>query len=59
MPPGGTGLDRNNPQVAKLMQQQKDIIISMGQMLGEEVQHVMRNIKRYETVFQLIREAKL
>ena len=30
MPPGGTGLDRNNPQVAKLMQQQKDIIISMG-----------------------------
>ena len=59
MPPGGTGLDRNNPQVAKLMQQQKDIIISMGQMLGEEVQHVMRNIKRYETVIPINTGSKI
>lgn len=53
MPPGGTGLDRKNPQVAKLMQQQKDIIVSMGQMLGEEVMHVMREIKRHETIIPI------
>lgn len=43
MPPGGEGLDRNNPQVAKLMNQQKQMILSMGQMLGEEVLHVSRD----------------
>ncbi|HWI87582.1 MAG TPA: neutral/alkaline non-lysosomal ceramidase N-terminal domain-containing protein [Sphingomonas sp.] len=43
MPPGGQGLDRNNPQVAKLMNQQKRMILSMGQMLGEEVLHVTRS----------------
>jgi hypothetical protein len=48
MPPGGTGLDRNNPRVAKLMNQQKQICQSMGQMLGEEVMHVMRTVKRSE-----------
>jgi hypothetical protein len=42
MPPGGQGMDRNNPQVAKLMNQQKQMILSMGQMLGEEVLHVSR-----------------
>ena len=42
MPPGGQGLDRNNPQVAKLMSQQTRMITSMGQMLGEEVLHTMR-----------------
>lgn len=42
MPPGGTGMDRSNPQVAKLMNQQKQMILSMGQMLGEEVLHVSR-----------------
>lgn len=42
MPPGGEGLDRNNPQVAKLMNQQKQMILSMGQMLGEEVLRVNR-----------------
>ena len=42
MPPGGTGMDRKNPQVAKLMAQQKQMILSMGQMLGEEVLHVSR-----------------
>ena len=29
MPPGGTGLDRSNPKVAKLMNQQKEICQSM------------------------------
>lgn len=42
MPPGGEGMDRNNPRVAKLMNQQKQMILSMGQMLGEEVLHVAR-----------------
>lgn len=42
MPPGGTGMDRTNPRVAKLMDQQKRMILSMGQMLGEEVLHVSR-----------------
>jgi neutral ceramidase len=43
MPPGGQGLDRADPTVAKLMNQQKQMILSMGQLLGEEVLHVMRN----------------
>lgn len=46
MPPGGQGLDRNDPQVVKLMSQQKQMILSMGQFLGEEVLHVMRGIER-------------
>lgn len=46
MPPGGQGLDRNDPQVAKLMNQQKQMLASMGQFLGEEVLHIMRGIKR-------------
>ena len=49
MPPGGEGLNRNDPQVAKLMQQQKQMIASMGQFLGEEVLHVMRGIERKES----------
>ncbi|MET0246740.1 MAG: neutral/alkaline non-lysosomal ceramidase N-terminal domain-containing protein [Sphingomonas sp.] len=47
MPPGGTGMDRNNPRVAMLMKQQKQMTLSMGQMLGEEVLHVTRaNLER-------------
>ena len=42
MPPGGTGMDRSNPRVATLMKQQKQMALSMGQMLGEEVLHVAR-----------------
>jgi neutral ceramidase len=42
MPPGGVGLDRNDPEVARLMQQQRQMQVSMGQMLGEEVLHVRR-----------------
>ena len=44
MPPGGQGLDRANPRVAKLMSQQRQMVQSMGQLLGEEVLHVMRGI---------------
>jgi neutral ceramidase len=49
MPPGGQGLDRANPQVAKLMQQQRNLLTSMGQLLGEEVLHTMRTIPRLAT----------
>jgi neutral ceramidase len=43
MPPGGQGLDKHDPKVAKLMNEQRQMTISMGQMLGEEVLHVMRS----------------
>src|SRR4051812_13356205 len=49
MPPGGQGLDRNNPAVARLMNQQKQMILSMGQFLGEEVMHVMRDMERTDS----------
>ena len=42
MPPGGEGLDRSDPRTALLMEQQKRMILSMGQFLGEEVLHVSR-----------------
>ncbi len=42
MPPGGEGLNRDDPRTALLMEQQKRMILSMGQFLGEEVLHVMR-----------------
>jgi len=43
MPPGGQGLNKHDPKVAKLMNQQRQMTVSMGQMLGEEVLHVMRS----------------
>lgn len=46
MPSGGSGLDRSNPKVAKLMEQQKQMLKSMGQFLGEEVLRVTREIDR-------------
>ena len=49
MPPGGEGLDRKNPAVARLMNQQRQMVSSMGQFLGEEVLHVMRGIERMGT----------
>ena len=49
MPPGGEGLDRKNPAVARLMNQQRQMVSSMGQFLGEEVMHVMRRIERMDT----------
>jgi hypothetical protein len=48
MPPGGQGLDKTDPTVIKLMNQQKQMIASMGQFLGEEVLHVMRGMGRKE-----------
>lgn len=42
MPPGGQGLDKQDPTVKKLLDQQKMMIKSMGQFMGEEVKRVMR-----------------
>ena len=53
MPPGGEGLDRSNPTVARLMNQQRQMVASMGQLLGEEVLHVMRGIERTQTAVPL------
>lgn len=58
-PPGGVGLDRQNPVVAKLMNQQKQMILSMGQMLGEEVLHAMRSTTREESAVQLYTNQKI
>jgi hypothetical protein len=58
-PPGGVGMDRQNPEVAKLMNQQKQMIQSMGQMLGEEVLHVMRSVNREESTVQLYSDQKV
>jgi hypothetical protein len=49
MPPGGQGLDRSNPEVQRLMDEQKQMILSMGQMLGEEVLHAARTARVPET----------
>lgn len=50
MPPGGQGMDRSNPRVAMLMEQQKQMNLTLGQMLGEEVLHVLRSgLSRPET----------
>ena len=50
MLPGGMGLDRSNAEVARLMQEQRQIQVSMGQMLGEEVLHVRRaGLERAQT----------
>jgi neutral ceramidase len=48
MPPGGEGLDRKDPRVARLMNQQRQMVSSMGQFLGEEVLRVLRGIERSE-----------
>jgi len=53
MPPGGEGLDRKDPRVARLMNQQRQMVLSMGQFLGEEVLHVMRGIERPEAAVPL------
>lgn len=46
MPPGGQGLNKQDPTVKRLMNQQKQMSASMGQFLGEEVLRVMRGIER-------------
>jgi neutral ceramidase len=45
MPPGGQGLNKKDPTVKKLLDQQKMMIKSMGQFLGEEVKRVMREME--------------
>jgi neutral ceramidase len=44
MPSGGQGLNKQDPTVKRLLDQQKQMIISMGQMLGEEVKRAMREM---------------
>lgn len=46
MPPGGVGLDRDNPTVQRLLKEQEMINDAMGVMLGEEVKRVMREVSR-------------
>lgn len=59
MPPGGTGLDRKDPKTALLMNQQKQMILTYGQMLGEEVLHVVRmGIPRMETATRIYGDEK-
>jgi hypothetical protein len=58
MPPGGQGLDRNDAAVARLMNQQRQMVSSMGQFLGEEVLYVMRNIERTDTEVRLFGSQK-
>jgi hypothetical protein len=59
MPPGGTGLDRNDPKTALLMNQQKQMILTYGQMLGEEVLHVARfGIPHMENVTRIYADTK-
>jgi hypothetical protein len=59
MPSGGTGLDRNDPKTALLMNQQKQMILTYGQMLGEEVLHTVRfGIPHFETATRIYGDAK-
>ena len=53
MPPGGQGLNKKDPVVMRLMDQQKQMIVSMGQFLGEEVLHVMRSIERTDSAVEI------
>ncbi|MDI9551757.1 MAG: hypothetical protein GX125_02590 [Bacteroidales bacterium] len=49
MPPGGQGLDRTKPEVQRLLNEQKMMIQSMGQMLGEAIRYAIEGIRRFET----------
>ena len=53
MPPGGQGLNKADPIVRRLMEQQKQMILSMGQFLGEEVMHVMRGMDRMQSSIRI------
>jgi neutral ceramidase len=44
--PPMTNLDRTHPTVARIERQQKQMILTLGQMLGEEVLRVMRSMDR-------------
>lgn len=54
MPPGGEGLNRTDPKVARLMNQQRQMVSSMGQFLGEEVLHVLRGIEHTDSPARLV-----
>ena len=58
MPPGGQGLDRDNPRVQLLMDQQKRLNETLGQMLGEEVLHVIRERLEKPTADTTLRGAQ-
>lgn len=58
MPPGGQGLDRSDPEVAHLMEEQKQMITSMGQLLGEEVLRVRREATRWQTDGRIMGKAQ-
>lgn len=47
MPPGGEGLDRDDPQTASLLAQQVQMSQSLGQLLGEEVLDANRGIESW------------
>jgi len=59
MPPGGQGLNKQDPTVIKRMNQQKQMILSMGQFLGEEVMHVMRGMDRKSTEGRIFGSQKM
>jgi hypothetical protein len=61
MPPGGQGLNKTDPKIKKLLDQQKQMILSMGQFMGEEVKRVMRemNPQRMSTGGKIIAEQKM
>jgi neutral ceramidase len=44
MPSGGAGLNKQDPTVKRLLDQQKMMIKSMGQFMGEEVKRAMREM---------------
>jgi neutral ceramidase len=58
MPPGGQGLNKQDPTVKKLLDQQKQMILSMGQFLGEEVKRVMRETTRMSAVGRIFAAQK-
>jgi neutral ceramidase len=53
MPPGGVGLDRSDPVVQRLMKEQELVNDAMGVMLGEEVKHVMRSVRRTSDIAEI------
>lgn len=59
MPSGGQGLNKQDPAVIRLMSQQKQMILSMGQFLGEEVMHVMRGMEKMTTGGRLLGRQKV
>jgi neutral ceramidase len=59
MPPGGQGLNKKDPEVKRLLDQQKQMILSMGQFLGEEVKRVMRETTRMSAKGQIFAIQKM